>query len=463
MTPSEWIELAQQFGPFAFTILYVITVTPIARHYLKEATGLNNPPDVIATFRRYFNASWGFGMLLALISTAWFFYAHSEPSTYSGEIRELQQADTLVPIDDNGFTKKIRIGDISPITKVKFLFMRRGKFSAKDSFEILLIKDANSDNPLLHDLTLPYVDKPNPVFRIRFGQEFCPKHAGNQTYCLDLAKDEKFDQTENPLSSPWIGRSAYASTKKKDPKPAVGAEPGRLAIPQLREIGSPSLDKLIDTIQDERFLTTQKIRALQVLEKNFNVRDVANAPSKKEPVALTLLDLSRHSDPELSYFSRSVLNKVNKILGIDKVLVSSIKKLGQRSTFQAASLLRRLDRSIGNKVVEALSKTKEGEIILHIWEKMGRKNDRVLVPTGSAQGDRYYVQALWSSKQQNTHECLTRLYNQRLISDRTIEQEHALMKKRTNRVVYWYDKRWSINIADDIEQCGAKAKFLSFR
>lgn len=402
-------------------------------------------------------------MLLALISTAWFFYAHSEPSMYSGEIRELQQADTLVPIDDNGFTKKIRIGDISPITKARFLFWKRGKFSSKDNFELLLIKDANSDNPILHDLTLPYVDKPNPVFRIKFGQEFCPKHGRIQTYCLDLAKGAKVDQTENALPNPWIGRSVYASTKKKDPKPSVGAEPGRLAIPQLRKIESTSLDKLIDIIQDERILTTQKIHALQVLEKNFNVRDVANAPSKKEPVALTLLDLSRHSDPELSYFSRSVLKKVNKIVGIDKVLASSIKKLGQQSTFQAASLLRRLDRSTGYKVAEALSTTREGNTILQYWEEMGRKNDRVLVPTGSAQGDRYYVQALWSSKQQNTHECLTRLYNQRLISDRTIEQEHALMKKRTNRVVYWYDKRWSINIADDIERCGAKAKFLSFR
>jgi hypothetical protein len=92
--------------------------------------------------------------------------------------------------------------------------------------------------------------------------------------------------------------------------------------------------------------------------------------------------------------------------------------------------------------------------------KSGLKS-KVLVPTGSAQGDRYYVQATWGKGQKDVIDCLTKLFNSSLISNRTLKEEELLMKKRSKRWVYWYSKDWSLDMYDQINKCGGKASFVS--
>ena len=95
--------------------------------------------------------------------------------------------------------------------------------------------------------------------------------------------------------------------------------------------------------------------------------------------------------------------------------------------------------------------------------QLGNKT-RVLIPTGSSKGDRYYVKAEWDPENRNVANCLTNLFYRELIHNRTLKEEADLMKRKNGkRWVYWYSKEWALYIFEKIEACSSKAFFVGIR
>jgi hypothetical protein len=85
----------------------------------------------------------------------------------------------------------------------------------------------------------------------------------------------------------------------------------------------------------------------------------------------------------------------------------------------------------------------------------------LLRPTGSSQGDRYYVRATWDPADEHEVPCLTQLFNDELASTRSVKAEAAKMKGRAERLIYWYSKDWAISISKKISDCGGKAQYVT--
>ena len=172
-----------------------------------------------------------------------------------------------------------------------------------------------------------------------------------------------------------------------------------------------------------------------------------------EPVLATLLDLTRYSDKEVSYKASMAIKKVD----IDGYVVHKLESSQKHDQTDGEQVLRKLDADESARILLRLSPAKSAA-----WRaKTSQSPALQVVPTASEQGDRYYVRATWDAKNSATADCLTTLFHQELISgsNRTLEEEHALMK-RSQRLVYGYDKDWSINIAQKIQACGGKAAFV---
>lgn len=240
----------------------------------------------------------------------------------------------------------------------------------------------------------------------------------------------------------------------------------------LRPVSAFDFKHLIDLLQDERTATETKIQVLdEVLGLDTaNFKKYVEYPTRKEPMFLTILDLSRHTNRRLASKALEIANKsyFNDIVAqqllsdeeeiskqAHKVLASRIDSLKVLEILrEAREILDNRPNNEKTKIRRKLDKLKE--------EIDSTGGTRVLVPTESSQGDRYYVKAEWSPRERKVVDCLTELFNRALITELTLKDEERLMKGRSNRHVYWYSKDWALWIADEIERCGGRASFVGF-
>lgn len=220
---------------------------------------------------------------------------------------------------------------------------------------------------------------------------------------------------------------------------------------------------LIDLLQEERTDIGQKIEALDKLN-SFNdekLKKYILTSSYKEPILLTLLDLSRHTDKELAYKANNLISNRFKI---DNYLLEELLS-DSESRNEATKILFRIEKIRALKILQNIPNN-----ISYSWLKKLKKEiklgnkTRVLIPTGSSKGDRYYVKAEWDPENRNVVNCLTNLFYRELIHDRTLKEEADLMKRKNGkRWVYWYSKEWALYIFEKIETCSAKAFFVGIR
>ena len=175
---------------------------------------------------------------------------------------------------------------------------------------------------------------------------------------------------------------------------------------------------------------------------------------------ITLLDLSRHSDPELSDKAREI---INNRFNIDNYLSEQLQSENINTRNIAESILYRMEQNRTRRIIGDTTIYRHQGWILHLKDVVdsGEKT-RVLKPTGSLQGDRYYVKAKWNFDDKDVVNCLTDLFHSALIHNRTLDEEKKIMKNRSERYVYWYSKQWALRMAQKIKDCGAEATFTSF-
>jgi hypothetical protein len=219
----------------------------------------------------------------------------------------------------------------------------------------------------------------------------------------------------------------------------------------------PTSAEAIASLQNPRSTVGGKITALESLLRGSTSASVLTTPTTIEAPAVTLIDLTRHSDKELAYLARTALESahVNEVV---RALLNSDQP-SERAAGEA--ILFRMDQAEARQIAGSLRPDSRNQRLIAEVNSGARSIN--LRPTGSSQGDRYYVQASWPPADTRAASCLSGLFNDELINSRTLDAEKTMMAGRGTRLVYWYDKNWAIGIAQKISGCGGKAEFVSPR
>ena len=419
-------SLAYQYGPFFFAILFNVAITLWAYRMYHGA----KRHDEVKTYRAYFLTTVSFGMLLVCLSIYWW-WSHPPYYVYKGVIKELEDYQKLTSTDLFFKRELIPRADknLAQICNDYFLVVRDKPFSNAEEFDVWFSRGGDHQERL----TLRYMAG-EPKFRI----EFDPQTGKNTLKMTSPGSSSK---------ALLLGR-AYAQT--------APSAPSRVRV--KAPAAGPAVDMaLINTLQDERAPVGTKIASIDRLGSlpDQDLKSCLESVTQKEPMILTILDLTRHTDKELSYKARTLVEKrYNPQPFLSQKLLSS--STADRDL--ATTILFRMEPDRASRYIPASGPSWLNGLRNDV--RSGKKS-RVLIPTGSSGGDRYYVRATWDPKNQQVVNCLTQLFNKSLISQRSTGDETALMKGRGDRLVYWYSKEWALNIATDIERCGGRAAFVA--
>ncbi|HXM65984.1 MAG TPA: hypothetical protein VN911_04570 [Candidatus Acidoferrum sp.] len=432
-TASKLTELAFQYGPFFFAVLFVLGVTRWAYKVFKEVTTRTQPvpsPKDLATARIIFVGSFVVGILLVAASVVWWLGYRPRTFVFRGEIQDLQEYESLAS-DGMYFKTEIK-SDIDgiPLRNEIFAVISDAPFMTGQVFEVEFSKNKSRRNK----------------FRVSYDpSDLYPKYIvewDDSSHTNVLKK-----QAQASVKSDWLRLFG---------DPIVHAAPQRASAAESADANgqapaSPRADSWIATIQDPRSDVGSKLVALDGLSTKPN--EIEKKSTGTEPPLATVLDLTRHSDKEVSYKAGRVLAQIDYV-GIVVQKLQSPQKQDQQDGEMIFGKLGKDDQS------RVLSKL-DPSLAAH-WSVRANqlaRTERVL-PTASPQGDRYYVKATWNPGNSSAVECLSTLFNKELITDRTLDQERNLMQGRRDRVVYWYDKEWSVGMAEKIKSCGGAASYV---
>jgi hypothetical protein len=133
------VQLAVQFGPFLFAILFILVVTRTAQGYYNEANTRTNPPastQEVQTYKFYFMCSIWCGIVVMTLSIAWWIYAQSRGSyVYQLAIVNLTP-DEIVTADyyEQTHPHPVVVGAIN-LHDVYFIIVQERPFNVGDKFD----------------------------------------------------------------------------------------------------------------------------------------------------------------------------------------------------------------------------------------------------------------------------------------------------------------------------------------
>ena len=231
------------------------------------------------------------------------------------------------------------------------------------------------------------------------------------------------------------------------------AEPG-VNSAEVKPCGFISAES-IKKLQSERTLTAEKIPLVQLFvdQEKDRLQECLQTVTDKEMIGLTIIELARHSDKALADKAKSVEKHFDITSYVDKAFTDLEGKI----PMDVITLLLRMEPNRVQTILSGLSAEKRQVI----EQKLSSYIPTILIPTGSPEGDRYYVKILWDKEDDKQIDCLTKLLHQELLANRSIEAEKERMQKlKGQRWIYWYDKMWAIGMFDEALQCGAKPSFV---
>ena len=249
----------------------------------------------------------------------------------------------------------------------------------------------------------------------------------------------------------------FVDSSDEDPPPADETDPnGDSSEPSMP--CDPISGKSIAALQFEETGAEEKIHLIDELGglDDENLQKCLQAITHKEVIALTILDLSRHTNSELAEKAEALLERFDLAVYVDREIDSEDEERLQK----IVEFLLRIEPDQAKNILEQISfETEEaGQIV----EKVSNGVHRVLVPTNSDNGDRYYVRVSWDPASAGQVSCLTTLFNKELSTQRNLEQEGQKMKELNgNRWIYWYSKDWVLSMAESVDKCGGEAAFVS--
>jgi cbb3-type cytochrome oxidase subunit 3 len=113
MTENEAIKtfaaIAFQYGPFFFSIFFLLVVVGMAHKRFKKVNMRKDPVATIEEkkcYKMYFIASFAASLLLVFISVGWWMYAHMSKHVLRGTIYGFQEGHSLIAYNDDIFIRE---------------------------------------------------------------------------------------------------------------------------------------------------------------------------------------------------------------------------------------------------------------------------------------------------------------------------------------------------------------------
>src|SRR5581483_3056112 len=389
------VHLAWQFGPFAFSLIFLIGLAMWGSKQWQQVITRASPPatdDEKNTYRRYFIAMSTVGVVLVGISVYWW-WTHRPMYFYEGEIQGLSETDSVEGSALFVRNEYYRQDPSSPqFRDVYFLIRQAEPFTDGQEITLRYFRDRRLAKPVVLKVALDA--------RYVMALEY------------DGAKDqwELIRRTRLPSTSFSLIAPAFAqSTKEIVPasaSPAISIPAADDTSFDIPNIYIPSTDAIFADyaveLQDPKTLVSRKVEVLDWLRIHASRTNLSEMfelrPSDwqgiKEPIFLTLLDLTRHTDKEIA-------NKANILLARAPLPTNYFYEVATSgsSTDKAEAIndFLRLEPHYAEAVVKSLAARK---VDVRAYTKFSEHSDdwKQLIPTGTASGDRYYMNVDWDTK-----------------------------------------------------------------
>ena len=436
----KFTEMAYQFGPFFFALLFTLVISRWAYkiyHVQHKTTDKEKE-----TYRWIFISTTAFGMLLVIVSVIWWW--NYRPTTYifRGEVKDLQEYEKIT--SKNLYFKSLwdpKLGENIPQShSEEFVVIQDKPFSKNQKFDIRFQKGPEDKNP--KSLTIKY-------------------YPGDKTPGYKIVWDDSVHESQVQLDSESITsldkgfRLHFFDRAYAQKLPAGKNDP----IFHTANQAASKSENIVRVLQDENTDVASKIAALDKmhsLDDNSQYK-LLTTKTQKEDMILTIADLTRHTDRELAYKAQLLIRAIN----IDTILAARLNSKNASIVRDAQQIVRRLDKVQAAQVLKSVNIKQSDDMKRFADDVLSGRALTPLKPTGSLKGDRYYVKAQWNPNDKKTVDCLTRLFNQELAERPSLQEEANFMKGRSERWIYWYSKEWALEIAKKINNCGGKATFGS--
>lgn len=441
---SALTKMAFQYGPFLFALIFNLVLTRWGYKMYNTTCSRQDPPasdEEKSTYRTYFIGVAAFGIILVMASIGWWWTNQPNTHIYRGTIERLNDYDQIATDQLYVQTRYVKLFNDLEYQNVNFIITQEKPFSENQQFSVLYRKGREHER----ELQIPYVKDDNVIFRIEWDDD-------GGKYIL---KQQQFQETT--AQAGFLLHSLQASPPPELSEQAFPVQP-------IAQENAPPPDRqwIMSNLQYERADIGSKISALQQLANSSDdyLQEILSTKTEKEPFILTVLDYTRHSDPEVSYHARRI---VEKRITLSDFLIGRIRS-GRFNAGDAQTILLRIPEPNAREILNRIYETTNAEWAISLRNDLnnGRKKTHVLVPTGSSEGDRYYMRTTWSSNSGEIIPCLAELFTQSSGAGDPMDQELAKLRSQNERVVYKYSKRQILDLARGVEACGAQVAFIGF-
>lgn len=437
-------ELAFQFGPFFFALLFTLVISRWS-YKIYHAQGKSSTRET-DTYRWVFISTTAFGMILVIVSVIWWWNYRPTTFVFRGEIKNLKEYERVVSSSlyfKSKWTGVIEEG-VPQYHDEEFAVIQDVPFSLNQQFDMMFSKRDGSPQKI----TVGYdrISK-MPQFEIVWD---------DSTRASRLIQISKSAAVLDDGAGRFLIAPAYAGEanhRRGGQSALAAAMQYQVKTPVIRD------QDIIKILQDERTGVGLKIASLDrmLAMDATDLRKIITTRTNKEDMILTITDLTRHTDKELASQARRLADKG----GVNAIISGRLKSSDSTTVREAQNLVRRLDTKQVTSILKLLDARRSASMKGFVDEVQSGRGLNPLKPTGSSQGDRYYVRAKWDQKNDVTVNCLARLFSRELVEAGSPAEEAQRMKGRSERWVYWYSKDWALRIAGEVKKCGGTATFES--
>lgn len=137
------------WGPFFFSLLFMLVITQKAHLYYQEVILRTDPPAQLEerkVYRRYFVASFVAGIVLVFMSVGWWIYAQLQIHAFEGVIVGLKPYQFITATEDDVYLRAVQreAGPGQQIRDYHFAIVRESPFVAGQVFRFSFYPEPGS-------------------------------------------------------------------------------------------------------------------------------------------------------------------------------------------------------------------------------------------------------------------------------------------------------------------------------
>lgn len=163
------------WGPFFFSLLFMLVITKTAHNYLQGVIRRTDPPahkDERTVYRQYFITSLISGIVLVFISVGWWIYAQMQIHAFEGVIVGLKTNQFITANEDDMYLRAVErdAGQGKQMRDYHFAIVRDSPFSVGQIFRFSFYPDPGAIGAAPPDpvnLEVPYSGRVTDKYMVK--------------------------------------------------------------------------------------------------------------------------------------------------------------------------------------------------------------------------------------------------------------------------------------------------------